>query len=90
LVAHNDGKDTLRVFENSVLRKIFGPERDEVIGEWRRLQNGEFYDLYSSPNIRGIKSRGIRWAGHVARTRDRRCAYRVLVERSDGKSTWKT
>jgi hypothetical protein len=55
------------VFENRVLRRIFGPKRDEVTGQWRRLHNEEF-DLYSSPNIvRVIKSRRMRWAGHVAR-----------------------
>ena len=58
----------LRVFENRVLRKIFGPKRDEVTGEWRRLHNEELNDLYSSPNIVWvIKSRRMRWAGHVAR-----------------------
>jgi len=58
----------LRVFENMVLRGIFGPRRDEVKGEWRRLHNEELNDLYSSPNIvRVIKSRRMRWAGHVAR-----------------------
>jgi hypothetical protein len=56
------------VFENRVLRKIFGPKRDEVAGEWRKLHNVELRDLYSSPNIiRIIKSRRIRWAGHVER-----------------------
>jgi len=58
----------LRVFENMVLRRIFGPRRDEVMGEWRRLHNEELNDLYSSPNIvRVTKSRRMRWAGHVAR-----------------------
>jgi hypothetical protein len=58
----------LRVFENRVLRRIFGPKRVEVTGEWRRLHNEELNDLYSSPNIiRVIKSRRMRWAGHVAR-----------------------
>jgi hypothetical protein len=58
----------LRVFENRVLRRIFGPKRDEATGEWRRLHNEEFNDLYSSPNIIWvIKSRRMKWAGHVAR-----------------------
>jgi len=58
----------LRVFENRVLRRIFGPKRGEVTGEWRKLRNGKLNNLYSSPNIvRVIKSRRMRWAGHVAR-----------------------
>jgi hypothetical protein len=65
----------LRVFENRVLRRIFGPKRDEVTGEWRKLHNKELYALYSSPNIiRVIKSRRQRWAGHVARMGERRGA----------------
>jgi hypothetical protein len=57
----------LRVFENRVLRRIFGPTRNEVTGEWRRLHNAELHNLYSSPDIiRQIKSRRMRWAGHVA------------------------
>jgi hypothetical protein len=76
----------LRVFENRVLREIFGSKRDEVTGKWRRLHNEELYDLYSSPNIiRVIKSRRMRWAGHVARVGDRRGEYRVLVGRPEGK-----
>jgi hypothetical protein len=63
----------LRVFENRVLRRIFGPKRDEVAGEWRKLHNEELNDLYSSPNIvRVIKSRKMRWAGHVPRIDERR------------------
>ena len=63
----------LRVFENGVLRRMFGPKRDEVTGEWKILHNEELNDLYSSPNIvRVIKSRRMRWAGHVARMGERR------------------
>ena len=58
----------LRVFENRLLRRVFGPKRDEVTGEWRKLHNEELSDLYCSPNIvRVVKSRRMRWAGHVAR-----------------------
>jgi hypothetical protein len=68
-----------------VLRRIFGPRRDEVTGEWRRLRNEELIDLYSSPNIvRVIKSRRMRWAGHVALMGERRDAYRVLVGKPVG------
>jgi hypothetical protein len=74
------------VFENRVLRRIFGPKRDEVTGEWRKLHNGELHDLYSSPDIIGqIKSRRMRWAGHVARMRAGRNVYRVLVRKPKGK-----
>ncbi|KAJ4432213.1 hypothetical protein ANN_20829 [Periplaneta americana] len=76
----------LRVFENKVLRKIFGAKRDEVTGEWRKLHNTELHALYSSPDIiRNIKSRRLRWAGHVARVGESRNAYRVLVGRPEGK-----
>jgi hypothetical protein len=74
------------VFENRLLRRIFGPMRDEVTGEWRRLHNEELNDLYSSPNIiRVIKSGRMRWEGHVARMGDRRGAYSVLVGRPEGR-----
>jgi len=69
-----------------VLRRIFGPRRDEVTGEWRRLHNEELNDLYSSPKIlRVIKSRRMRWAGHVARMGEERGMYRVLVGKPEGK-----
>jgi len=68
------------------VRRIFGPRRDEVTGEWRRLHNEELNDLYSSPNImRAIKSRRMRWAGHVARMGEERGLYRVLVGKLEGK-----
>jgi hypothetical protein len=70
----------LRVFENRVLRRIFGPKRDEVTGEWRKLHKEELNDLYSSLNIaRMIKWRRMKWAGHVARMGAGRGMYRVLV-----------
>jgi hypothetical protein len=76
-----------RVFENRMLRRIFGPKRDEVTGEWRKLHNEELRDLYSSPSIiRIIKSKRMRWAGHVARMGKKRNAYRLLVGKPEGKS----
>jgi len=76
----------LRVFENMVLRRIFGPRRDEVTGEWRRLHNKELNDLYSSPNIvRVIKSRRMRWAGHVAHMGEEMGVYRVLLGKPEGR-----
>jgi hypothetical protein len=76
----------LGVFENRVLRRIFGPKRDEVTGEWRKLHNEELQDLYSSPSIiRIIKSRRMRWAGHVARMGQKRNAYRLLVGKPEGR-----
>jgi hypothetical protein len=80
----------LRVFENRVLRRIFGPKRDEVTGGWRKLHNEELHNLYSSPNIiRMIKSRRMRSAEHVARMGDKGNAYRILVgmpEETTGKT----
>jgi hypothetical protein len=74
------------VFENRVLRRIFGPKRDEVTGEWRKLHNEELCDLYSSPSIiRIIKSWIIRWLGHVVRLGEKRNAYRLLVGKPEGK-----
>jgi hypothetical protein len=76
----------LRAFENSVLRAVFGPKRDEVTGERRKLRNEELNDLYSLPNIvRVVKSRRIRWAGHVARMGKDRGEQRVLVGKHEGK-----
>jgi hypothetical protein len=75
----------LRVLEKRMLRRIFGPKRDEVRGEWRRLHNEELYNLYSSPNIIWVTSRRMRWVGHVARKRYRRGASRVLVGIPEGK-----
>jgi hypothetical protein len=77
--------DRLRVFENRVLRRIFGPKMEED-GSWRKLHNDELHSLYSSPNIvRVIKSRRLRWAVHVARMGEGRCVYRILVGRSECK-----
>jgi len=74
------------VFENIVLRGIFGPRMDEVTGDWRRLHNEELNYLYSSPNImRMIKSRRMRWDQHVARMGEERGAYRFLVGKPEGK-----
>ena len=73
------------MFENKVLRSIFGPRRDEVTGDWRRLHNEEINVLYRSPNIvRVIKSRRMRWAGHVARMGEERGVYRVFVGKPEG------
>jgi hypothetical protein len=69
------------VFENRVLRRIFGLKRDAVTGEWRKLHNQELRNLHSSPSIiRIIKSRRMRWAGHVAQMAEKRNAYRLLVK----------
>jgi hypothetical protein len=78
----------LRVFENRGLRKIFGSKRDEVTGEWRKLHNKELNNLYFSPNfVQVIKSRRMRWAGHVARMGVGRGMYRVLVGKPEGRRT---
>jgi len=79
-------KGRLRVFENRVMRRIFGPKRDKATGELRQLHNEELNDLYASPNtISVIQLRRMRWAGHVASMRERRCVYRVLVGKPEGK-----
>jgi len=76
----------LRVFENRVLRRIFGTKRDEVTGEWRKVYSEELSDVYSSPNIIWvIKSRGMSWAGHIARMGERKGVYRVLVGKPEGR-----
>jgi hypothetical protein len=74
------------VFENRVLRRIFGPKRDEVTGEWMKLHNEELHNLYSYQDIiRQVKSRRMRWAGHVARMGEERKVYKVLVGKPEGK-----
>jgi len=76
----------LRVFENRVLRRVFGPKRDEITGEWRKLHNEDLRDLYSLPNIvQVVKSRRMRWVGHVARMEKGRGVQRVLVGKPEGK-----
>ena len=74
------------MLENKVLRKIFGAKRDEITGQWRKLHNAELHALYSSPDInRNLKSRRLRWAGHVAHMEQSRNAYSVLVGKPEGK-----
>jgi hypothetical protein len=76
----------LRVFKNRVLRRLFGPKRDEVTGEWRKLHNEELHSLYSSPDIiRQVKSRRMRWVGHVALMGEERKVYKVLGRKPEGK-----
>jgi hypothetical protein len=76
----------LRIFENRLLSRIFGPKRDEVIREWRRLHNKELYALYSSPDIiRVIKLRRLRWAGHIASMGKKRGASRILLGQPNGR-----
>jgi hypothetical protein len=79
-------KRRLRVFENRALRRVFEPERDGVVGKWRKLHNEELNDLYCSPNIvRVVKSSGMGWAGHVARVGEGRGIYKILVGKPEGK-----
>jgi len=86
LVTHTEGESRPRVFKNRVLRRIFGPERDDVTGEWGRLHNELLNDLYFSPNIiRVINLRKMRWKGHVACMGERRSAYRILAGKPEGK-----
>jgi hypothetical protein len=74
------------MFENRVIRRIFGPKRDEVTGEWMKLHNEELHILYSSPNIiRQIMSRRMRWAGNVACMREEKKVYKVLVGKPEGR-----
>jgi PAS domain-containing protein len=74
------------VFENRVLRRIFGPKRDEVMGKWRKLHIEELHNLYSSLDIiRQVKSRRMRWTGHVARMGEERKVYKVLVVKPEGR-----
>ena len=74
------------MFENRVLRRVFGSKRDKVTGEWRKLHNEDLRDLYSLPNIvRVVKSRRMKWAGHVARMGEGRGVHRVLVGKPEGK-----
>jgi hypothetical protein len=87
---HLELEQRLRVFENRVLRRIFGPKRDEVKEGWKKLHDEELRDLYSSPSITGmIKSRRMRWADHVARMWEKRNEYRLLVEIIGGKARGK-
>jgi hypothetical protein len=83
---NNNSNNNITIYENRVSRRIFGPKRDEVTREWKKLHNEELNDLYCSPNIvRVIKSRRMRWEGRVARLGERRGVYGVLVGKPEGK-----
>jgi hypothetical protein len=87
-VLFNDEKHRrkVRVFENRLLKRIFGPKGDEIVGNWRKLHNTELHNLYTSPSIiRMIKSRRMRRAGNVSRTGEKRNTYRILVGKPGGK-----
>jgi hypothetical protein len=89
LVADIEGTARLRVFENRLLRRIFGPRRDEVTGEWRKLHIEELNDLYSLPNIvQVVKSRKMRWAGHVVRMGKEIVVHRVLLGNLRERGDW--
>ena len=89
MVAHIEGETQAEVFENRVLRLIFGTKRDDLTGKWRKLHNEELNDRYSSSIIvRVIKSRKIRWVGHVECMVDKRRVFRVLVRKSSGSRMW--
>jgi hypothetical protein len=78
----------MRMFEDRVLRRTFGPKRDEMSGDWGKLHNEELHNLYTSPNIiRTMKSRRIRWAGHVAPMGEKRKAYKISVGKPEGKTS---
>jgi hypothetical protein len=85
LVSHIREEHRLRVFENRVLRRIFGPKGDEVTGEWRKLHSGELHNLYLSPDIvRQVKSTRMMWTGYVVRKGKERKLYKILVRNSEG------
>jgi hypothetical protein len=85
-VSHTKEEHRLKVFENRVMRRVFGPKREEVAGDWRRLQNEELHKLYYSLNIIGVvKSRRVRWAESLARMGDMRNACQILVEKPEWK-----
>jgi hypothetical protein len=86
LASHIKEEHRLRVFENRVQKRIFGPKSEEVMGGWRRLHNEELHNLYTLQNIiRVITSRSMRWAGHVARMEEMRSTYKILVRQREEK-----